>query len=657
MEQTVRLRLVSAATRRLGARVDPAALSAGGLTFGLVTFLALHDGGYDEILRSEVGVAVWWIVLLTALAGLKPGRIGAAGWVTVGLLAAFATWTGMALGWSVSAGDTMTEFAREATYLGFLVLAIALQGRAAARHTVAGLTAAISLATVLAVLSRLHPQWFPAGDQYRFLGAGAVRRLSYPINYWNALAAFAAIGVPLLVSTALTARRIATRACATAVLPLSVLCLYLTESRGGVLELAVGLAVLLVLCPRRLEALGTLTTGAVGGAILVWAASDRGALRSGARSAAAIHAGAAVIGIAIVACAGVALIAVTQALLTRYLARPRLLTATRRQTIRRTSVALAVLATVGVAAGAPGTMVAQWDRFKAPPAAGPAVSSATLFSRLQAVNGSGRYQYWQAAVHANASAPWTGTGPGTFRYWWAAHATTDGSVLNAHSLYMETLAETGLVGLAILLSLLLAVAVTAVRRTLDASAPVGLRLTLAGATAALATFLTAAAVEWVWQLAAIAAAALSLMAVLVAGQAERPMPVLASRPRRALLVALAIGALATIAIPLAGALAVRQSQTAAATGDLAAAYAASVRATALEPYAAAPRLQEALVLEAQGRLAAAAVQASAATRAAATDWQTWLTLAQIEARRGDLAPALTALRHARALNPRSALFA
>ena len=59
------------------------------------------------------------------------------------------------------------ELGRVATYLGVLVLAIALQGRAAARHTINGLACAIGLVTLLAVLSRLHPQWFPANDHAR----------------------------------------------------------------------------------------------------------------------------------------------------------------------------------------------------------------------------------------------------------------------------------------------------------------------------------------------------------------------------------------------------------------------------------------------------------------------------------------------------------
>ena len=43
---------------------------------------------------------------------------------------------------------------------------------------------------------------FLVGAGSPFLGAANARKLSYPLNYWNALAAFAAIGVPLLIAVA-----------------------------------------------------------------------------------------------------------------------------------------------------------------------------------------------------------------------------------------------------------------------------------------------------------------------------------------------------------------------------------------------------------------------------------------------------------------------
>src|SRR5215218_10208201 len=64
------------------------------LPFALVLYLALKGGGYDEVIRGEVGIAVWWVVLLGALVGVLPAaRIRGIGWVGPGVLIAFGVWT------------------------------------------------------------------------------------------------------------------------------------------------------------------------------------------------------------------------------------------------------------------------------------------------------------------------------------------------------------------------------------------------------------------------------------------------------------------------------------------------------------------------------------------------------------------------------------
>ena len=85
---------------RISRRIDWPALAAWALAFVLVTYLSLRGGGYDIVARSQVGVAVWWIVWLGALAGLLPTRFGARGWVAVALLGGFAAWTGLAVSWT-----------------------------------------------------------------------------------------------------------------------------------------------------------------------------------------------------------------------------------------------------------------------------------------------------------------------------------------------------------------------------------------------------------------------------------------------------------------------------------------------------------------------------------------------------------------------------
>ncbi|MEA2156462.1 MAG: hypothetical protein QOE11_2602 [Solirubrobacteraceae bacterium] len=645
---------------RLTARLHPPAVAAWTLAFAVVAYLALSNGGYDTVVRSQVGIAVWWIVLLGALAGVLPARIGRVGWVAIGLLAGFALWTGLATGWSESAERSTIELGRIATYLGVLVLAIALQGRAGARHTINGLASAIGFVTVLAVLSRLHPQAFAVNDQFEFLGAGSARKLSYPLNYWNALAAFAAIGVPLLLGVALGARTLAGQALAAATLPLGALCIYLTISRGGALSLVVGIVVFVLFVPRRLHAAGTLLAGGLGSAILLSAASQRDALQDGASTAAAIQQGTSLLWLALIVCTGVGLLQVAMGLVARHVERPAPLAPGRRRTLSYGVAMIAVLCIAGIGAGAPGYARDRWHEFKAPTGVSRvAVSQDNVFSRLQAANSNHRYEFWQAARDANATAPWLGIGPGTFEFWWARHGTTPAFVRDAHTLYLETLAETGIVGFALLAGLLALLLGSAVVRSLRA--PPALRIWIAAAVGGLTAFMTAAAFEWVWEMGAIACAVMVLGAVIVAGR-EEPAAAEATRPSRpvaarVVAVALAVVALGAIAVPLAGALATRESQAAAARGRPAAALQDSATAGRVQPYAATPHLQQALVLEQAGSLAGAAAAAKAATAAEPTNWRTWLVLARIDARAGHMTAAVAALRTARRLNPRSPLLA
>jgi tetratricopeptide (TPR) repeat protein len=644
--------------RALRARIDAPAIAAWTLAFALVAYLALRNGGYDTVVRSEVGVAVWWFVLLAALAGILPRRVGTAGWLAIALLAAFACWTGLAIGWSQSAERSAVELGRLAAYLGVLVLAIALQGQTAARHTINGVACAIGLVALLAVLSRLHPQAFPTNDHLQFLGLSSVRRLSYPLNYWNALAAIVALGAPLLLAVALGARTLAARAGAAAALPVCALCVDLTISRGGALALAIGLGAFLLLTPRRLSAVATLLVAGAGSAILISAASERGALLSGVPGKAAAAQGTAMLWLLVVVCGGVALLQVAIGLAGRELQTPAWLAPTRRAFTFRGLAALVVAVAVAVAAGAPGAIADRWRQFEAPLGTVVPTSETSLLSRLQVANGNARYELWRSALNANATDPWKGNGPGTFEFWWSQHGNTPGFVRNAHSLYLETLAETGIIGLVLLGGLLLWLLGVAVVRSLGA--PPHLRLWIAAAAAGLLAFMTAAALEWVWQMAAIAAAVMALGAVIVAGREDAPAAPARARQvaltPRVVLSVLAVVALAAVLIPLAGTVAIRDSRAAAAAGNLKTALADSRTAERLQPYAATPHLQRALVLEAQGDLVGAAGAARIATDKEPTNWRTWLVRARLDARRGATNAALGELRRARALNPRSVLF-
>ena len=207
------------------------------LPFSVVLVLGLKNGGYDVGIRSEVGIAIWWIILVGTASGmLTLRRVTQTGWVIAGVLAALAIWTGLAIGWSESAERSLVELGRVVTYLGVFVLALATQGRDGLRRTIAATGAAIAVIGIVALASRLHPDWFQSAvDDARQLPS-AKTRLNYPLGYWNGLGALMAMGIPLLLVMALRARSIVGRVLAAAVVPVLALVAFYTLSRGAAIE-------------------------------------------------------------------------------------------------------------------------------------------------------------------------------------------------------------------------------------------------------------------------------------------------------------------------------------------------------------------------------------------------------------------------------------
>ncbi|HEU0317100.1 MAG TPA: O-antigen ligase family protein, partial [Solirubrobacteraceae bacterium] len=366
--------------------------------------------------------------------------------------------------------------------------------------------------------------------------------------------------------------------------------------------------------------LATLVNVGSGAAVVVANIAHRPELDANLGTALAHREGGQLIAIVLLAGAGVGLAQVGIALAERHADPPAWLRPTRRNALRIITVGLLAGAAIFAVAHGPRTVERQWQAFKNPQL-GLQVANQDSFQRFGATSGNGRYQYWQSALDAAASHPWGGTGPGTFEFWWAAHGSYYSVVRNAHSLFFETLAETGFVGLGLLVLALGLLFGRGIVRAVGADPERGLVLAavVGGGTA----FLVSAGVDWVWQLPAVVAAFLVLCAIGAgpAGAGGRDPEAGAPRGQRRLLAGVAVVALAAIAVPLAAASDLRASQAQAAGGRLGAALDRAAAAHAVEPYAAGPELQRALVLELERRFPAAAVAAAAATRAAPTDWR------------------------------------
>jgi Tfp pilus assembly protein PilF len=95
------------------------------------------------------------------------------------------------------------------------------------------------------------------------------------------------------------------------------------------------------------------------------------------------------------------------------------------------------------------------------------------------------------------------------------------------------------------------------------------------------------------------------------------------------------------------------SRDAASAGDLEAAAEDARDAIKLQPWAAGPRLQLALVDELAGDLRAARRDLGEAIERAPDNWQLWFVRTRIDVKSGDVDAARRALERARQLNPRA----
>jgi O-antigen ligase len=135
--------------------------------------------------------------------------------------------------------------------------------------------------------------------------------------------------------------------------------------------------------------------------------------------------------------------------------------------------------------------------------------------------GGDRPEYWRAALRDARAAPALGSGAGTFADYWLEHRTIDRNVQDAHSLYLETLAELGPVGLVLLAGALTVPFVAAFRSRAAPHAP--------AAAAAFAAFAVHAGVDWDWEMPAVTVAALACAASLLAAARPEELPGASSR--------------------------------------------------------------------------------------------------------------------------------
>ena len=602
------------------------------LPAGAIVALALEGGSFDVVVRGEWGLASWWVLMLGIGLGLLP-RAGL-GLPAAGGLLAFAglfALTALALIWTESDERTSLETARVAMHAGVFALAICMLRRSTWSAAVAGLAVGAAIVSVLAVSSRLFPSGFPSD---LVAAEFSTTRLSYPLNYWNAVGAWCAVTVALSLAFSAHSAHRAWRAAALAVAPVAATGAYLTYSRASVGGVVIAVGCVFVLARHRWVVV--LHALAAGGATALTILAVRSApdIANGTGGAEGLK-------VAAVLATGAAVCGVVAALTPPLDGRLRL----PRRLSRVALVVVAVSAVLAAVVVGPGVADRAWDQFTTQDFG---QASADPAARLGTLAGN-RYNVWDAALDIGRAHPWNGVGPGAYELAWNRDGRDSEHVRDAHSLWLEAWAELGLPGVIVTLAL----AVTLLGAGLLARRSAERHDVAAGVAVPAALVVTGfhASFDWIWESTANASLAIALAGAAVAGS-SRPRIRIGLRWRVPLALVAAVLVLVQLP-PTVGTSRIRDSQAAAAREDDGEAFVAAEEAVAVQPWAASPYVQRALLNERAGALRAAEVDLRRAQEREGTDWRHPLLLARVLAERGEAREAIEAFRRARELRPQS----
>lgn len=465
------MRFAALSAARLALLAGPAALS-------------FFSGGYFDEARAWAGLGAWLLVVVGLVAsgrGLPRDRDAR---LALGGLALLAAWTLLSMLWAPIVGDAYHAGQIVVLYLGALLAAVLLLGGAGVRRWV---EPALAAGAVVVIGYGLSERLLP-GVLHFTHSVSAQGRLEQPLTYWNAMGELAALGFVLSARIAGDATRPvwlrATAAAGAAPLGMG---LYITFSRGALFACVAGLVALVVAAPRRDQLWAIVRAVGFGALAALSVATLKGVTMLGGSLSTRERQGA----IALVALVVLtALAGIAQYLLGRRQREVELRLPRRAPLIAAGVVclglALAIVVGAHESSGVSSTLS----------------GGATRLTSLQ----SNRYDYWSVALRAFASEPLHGVGAGGWSVWWLRYRTVNEFAQDAHSWPLQTLAELGVVGLALLVAFVAGIGLAA-RRAYRAAPGAA-----AGPIAGVVVYLAHAPLDWDWQMPAV-----TLIALVLAG--------------------------------------------------------------------------------------------------------------------------------------------
>jgi hypothetical protein len=454
--------------------------------------LAFFAGGYFDGPRVWAGLITWGLVVIAMLSSPRPLPTRLGGRLALVALGLLALWTLLSFTWAPIAGNAYHAGQRVILYAGALLAAAALLRRRPAQRAVEPVLAFGALVVIgYGLAGRLLP-----GLLHFSRSVSAQGRLEQPLTYWNAMGEVAALGLVLAVRVAGdgSRERALRTAAACACAPLG-MGLYLSFSRGALFACLAGLVTLVVAAPSRAQ-LRAMVVSLAAAVLAAVVSAPFGAVTSLAGSQSTRERDGAIVLVALAVIIGVtALIQwrVAGSDPAGDIKLPR----------RAPWIALILICAglaVAIVAGA---------HEKAAQTLG---AGAARLETLQ----SNRYAYWRVAVRAFRAQPIRGVGAGGWSVYWLRYRPFDEGAQDAHSLPLQTAAELGLIGLALLAAFLAGIGIAAADALRAAPA------LAAGPLAGFVVYLAHAPLDWDWEMPAVTLIAIVLGGLLIALAEGRP---------------------------------------------------------------------------------------------------------------------------------------
>ena len=475
----------------------------------LLLGLALASGGFfpDAVSVAAIGVLVVFsarvMLSRTAITGVSRGVA-----VVAAALIAFTVWTLMSGSWSNSAARATFEYDRALLYTAVFVLIGSIRrSTVRARVLLLGLAAVSVGISIAAVATWLLPDLLPIGRDI------PRDRLSWPTSYWNATGLIGALGLVWVYSlSASSSEPKAVRVAGAMAAPWAAAMVIFTASRGATAVALLGLVVSTAII-RSPATPGAIVAVGFGVAVSVAMSLAVTGLNVTTPAAHAVHAGhRTMILLFIVALAAGAIRTLLLGLDERVAAARA--PWTRAQMRRALAVAGAAALIAFVVLGGPRAVRTGAHKF----VAGQVVASSLARQRLTQFGNNGRLEAWRVAFDDGfLRHPIDGTGAGTYATLWTRYGRSSLRLLNAHSLYLEELAELGIVGGGVLIAVVVSILIALGRRARGPGRAVWAALFAGGL-----MWAVHAGVDWDWQMPAVTAWFFGAGGLALAGPVERP---------------------------------------------------------------------------------------------------------------------------------------